>query len=121
MLAAASHAPSAGRGGLVAYLGPPAAKFGARQLYDANARIGDLLAACGERAVRDAYCRSLSGVDRGAGRGGLVSHSPEAVLDLCQRVVWLYEGRVVADRAGGRDSAELSGARDSGQQDPAAG
>jgi len=27
----------------------------------------------------------------------LVSHSPESVLELCQRVVWLQEGRVVAD------------------------
>jgi ABC-2 type transport system ATP-binding protein/lipopolysaccharide transport system ATP-binding protein len=27
----------------------------------------------------------------------LVSHSPQVVLDLCQRAVWLHEGRVVAD------------------------
>jgi len=27
----------------------------------------------------------------------LVSHSPESVLQLCQQVVWLEEGRVVAD------------------------
>jgi ABC-type polysaccharide/polyol phosphate transport system ATPase subunit len=27
----------------------------------------------------------------------LVSHSPQAVLELCQRVVWIHEGRVVAD------------------------
>ncbi len=29
----------------------------------------------------------------------LVSHSPEAVLRLCQRVMWLEQGRVVADGA----------------------
>ena len=27
----------------------------------------------------------------------LVSHSPQSVLELCQRVIWLHEGRVVAD------------------------
>jgi ABC-type polysaccharide/polyol phosphate transport system ATPase subunit len=27
----------------------------------------------------------------------LVSHSPQSVLELCQRVVWLNEGRVVLD------------------------
>jgi hypothetical protein len=47
--------------GLVAYLGPPAAEVGARHLHHANARVGDLFAACGERAVCDAYCRGLSG------------------------------------------------------------
>ena len=26
-----------------------------------------------------------------------VSHSPSSVVDLCQRVIWLHEGRVVAD------------------------
>lgn len=30
----------------------------------------------------------------------LVSHSPDAVLRLCQRVVWLEQGRVVADGPG---------------------
>jgi len=34
-------------------------------------------------------------------RGGatlvLVSHSPQAVLDVCQRVVWIEAGRIVAD------------------------
>jgi ABC-type polysaccharide/polyol phosphate transport system ATPase subunit len=29
----------------------------------------------------------------------LVSHSPKAVLELCTRVVWIHEGRVVADGA----------------------
>ena len=27
----------------------------------------------------------------------LVSHSPESILQLCEHVVWLNEGRVVAD------------------------
>ena len=27
----------------------------------------------------------------------LVSHSPQAVLDLCKRAVWIHEGRIVAD------------------------
>jgi ABC-type polysaccharide/polyol phosphate transport system ATPase subunit len=27
----------------------------------------------------------------------LVSHSPKSVLELCQRAVWMHEGRIVAD------------------------